>query len=129
MGRGGRVMRRKKMTAATMAAVTSNAFRIIQRTSALGYGFLDPRVRLERLRLVGTLPGELGFAPAEVPERRGLLVDRLAQVEGFDDAPRRQLELRAHDLADLLVVHKARVERVDEDGHRLAHAHRVCQLH
>src|SRR6476469_4266126 len=107
MGRGGSVMSRKKRTAAAMAAVTSTAFRIIQRTSALGHGFLDPRVRLERLRLVGALPGELRFAAPEVPERRGLLVDGPAQVEGFDNAPRRQLELRAHDLADLLVVHKA----------------------
>jgi hypothetical protein len=39
-----------------------------------------------------------------VAERRGLLVDRTAQVERFDDAARRQLEVRAHELADLLVA-------------------------
>ena len=42
---------------------------------------------------------------------------------------RRQLELRAHDLADLLVVDHAGVERVDQDRHRLGDANRVGELH
>src|SRR5215218_7900137 len=64
-------------------------------------------VGAQRRGFVGPLPGEFRFGAAEVPERGGLLVDRTAQVERFDDAARRQLEMRAHQVADLLVRRRA----------------------
>ena len=62
-------------------------------------------------------------------EGRRLLVDRPAQVERLDDAARRQLEVRAHQLADLLVGDRAGAGGLDQDRHRLGHADRVGELH
>src|ERR1700750_522354 len=79
----------KTATAATRAAVTIEA------------RFMEPKLEpgrlLQRRRLVGPLPGEVGLAPAEVAECRRLRVDRTAQVQFVDDAARRELEVAAHD--------------------------------
>ena len=56
---------------------------------------------LQGCSLVALLPGELGFRAAEVTERRGLRVDRTAQVEFLMDAARRELEVLPHELRDL----------------------------
>ena len=48
---------------------------------------------LERLGLLGPLPGEVAVGTAEVSVRRGLLVDRPTQVEALDDRGRAEVEL------------------------------------
>ena len=57
----------------------------------------------QRLGLVGLLPGEGVQFAAEVAVAGRLAVDRPAQVERLDDAARRQLEVLADQLGDLLV--------------------------
>ena len=41
------------------------------------------------------------FGASEMSERRGLLVNRAPQIKVLDDALRRQLEVRPHQLGDL----------------------------
>jgi hypothetical protein len=55
-----------------------------------------------RVGLVGPFPRELGLRAAEVTERRGLRIDRTAQVEFFVDTARRELEVRPHQLGEPL---------------------------
>ena len=126
-GDGGSVIAIQKKTAATRAAVVSTSLRMGSLAQALaGYTL---RVGAKRVSLVGALPSELRLGAAEVAERRGLAVDRPAQVEGLDDALRRQLEVRADDLAQLVVGQLARAGGVDQDRHRLGDANRVRELH
>src|ERR1700722_1510891 len=47
-------------------------------------------------RFVGGFPGEVGVAATEVAVSGGLLVNRPAQVQRFDNPARRQLAMRAH---------------------------------
>src|ERR687892_1651234 len=78
------------------------------RIAALGatldfhHGLLDSGRRLQRIRLVRTLPGEFWFRASEVTEGRGLPVDRSAEVELLDDAARRQFEVLANNRRDRL---------------------------
>src|SRR5215207_9088157 len=89
---------------------------------------LMPYVRAERVGLVCSLPGELRLVTPEMPEGRRLLVDRAPEVERFDDAARSQLEMRAHQLADVLVVDLSGPERLYEHRHRLGDADGVGEL-
>src|SRR4051812_31513573 len=119
------------MTAASTAAVIINALRITSPVSLAKPGLrgLNARSSLQVLCLVRAFPGELRLSASEMPERRGLAVNRPTQVERLDQSLRRQLELRPHDFADLLVVDPAGVEGVDEHGNRFGNANRVCELH
>src|SRR6185369_13429175 len=90
---------------------------------------LEPRAFLERRRLVDALPGELGLRAAEVAERRRLRVDRLAQVELFHDAARRQLEVGAHELRDLGLRNLAGAVRVDHHRDGIGDADCVRKLY
>ena len=81
--------------------------------------------------LVGLLPGELRQLAAEVAVAGGFLVDRPTQVQRLDDALRRQLEVLA-DQVDQLVVGDAlgdRAVRVDPDVERVGIADGVGELH
>ena len=98
--RGGSVTPTKTATAATRAAVARRSFFTDSdvRVSAFSdrHGPAKPACRTVPdcgRGLVGALPGELRLGAAEVAERRGLLVDRPAQVELLHDAARRQLEV------------------------------------
>eukprot|EP00754_Rhynchopus_humris_P026784 Rhum_TRINITY_DN15042_c11_g1::Rhum_TRINITY_DN15042_c11_g1_i2::g.137124::m.137124 len=100
--------------------------------------FVDPRTRrslpehnaLRDLQVPRLLPREarLGRA-AEVAHRRGLEVDRPAEVELLDDVVRAQLEVGLHDVEGALVRVLARAVRVDVDRQRLGNADGVRQLH
>src|SRR5262249_33143324 len=85
----------KTTTAATRAAVARAILTAVQR-------FGLPCRRLERGRLVGALPGEFRFRSPEMTERRRLFVNRSAQIELLHDAARREFEVRADHLGDLL---------------------------
>src|SRR5690606_28753851 len=74
------------------------------------------------VRLVGALPREVRELAAEVSVRGGLLVDRAHEVEHLGDAPRAQVEVLAHELADFLVGDVAGAEGVDGDAGRLGDA-------
>src|SRR3954464_14379185 len=54
----------------------------------------------ERVGFVGALPGEVAVVAAEVAVRRGLRVDRAAQVEVAQDRGRAEVEMLAHELLD-----------------------------
>src|SRR4051794_6662620 len=56
---------------------------------------------LEVVDLGGRLPGELLLLATEVAVRRGLLVDRSAQVEVADDRGRTEVEHLLHCVRDL----------------------------
>src|SRR5262249_37663182 len=93
--RRGATAKAQTTTAATRAAAVTSA-RIIDAECAGAAS--DAGRGLQRGGLVGPLPGELRLGAAEVAERRGLAVDRLAEVELLHDAARRELEVIAHDL-------------------------------
>src|ERR1700737_1940032 len=57
----------------------------------------DSRRPPERLGEVGALPGKVRQPAPEVTERRGLLVDRAAEIEARNDAVRRELEVLAYE--------------------------------
>ncbi len=62
----------------------------------------------ERFGLVGAFPGEARPGAAEVAVGRRRAVNRPAQVERFDDALRRELEVRANQFGDLRVRESCR---------------------
>src|SRR5688500_19561838 len=56
--------------------------------------------------IVGPLPRQIEIGTAEVPVRRGLPVDRLAQLEALDDRARSEVEVLRDELADRFVRHR-----------------------
>src|SRR5262249_31298029 len=78
--------------------------------------------------LVGRLPGELGLLASKVPVRSSLLVDRTTQVQRFNNAFRRELEVLAHKVLNLRLRKLARSERIHEHAYRIGNADRVGQL-
>ena len=66
--------------------------------------FREPRVGGQQRRLVGALPRQVEVRPAEVAVRRGLAVDRPAQVERRDDRRRTQVEMALDERLDRRVV-------------------------
>src|SRR5918993_1435707 len=131
-GFGGRVASKNRTTATAMAAVVMTIFLSIRRRGSGEAGHAGPALPscrgAERVGLVGALPGELRLGAPEVSERGGLLVDRPAQVERLDDPARREVEVRAHDVTDLLVRDLTAVVGIDEDRHWLGDADRVREL-
>src|SRR5579862_9823663 len=83
----------------------------------------------ERLGSVGALPGELGLGTSEVPVGSRLLIDRTHQVEHFPQAVRREVEILAHNLCQVLAREMARTEGLDHDRGRLGDADGVRDLH
>src|SRR5919201_3465738 len=71
----------------------------------------------ESLRQVGLFPWKLG--PAEVSVGRGLPIDGTAEPEAIDDRARTKVEVLGNELADRLVRHRARAERLDVQRDRL----------
>ena len=90
---------------------------------------LEARGRTQRFGFVRLLPRQVEVGPAEVAVRRGLLVDRAAQVEVVDDRRRTQIEVRADEFGDLLFRDHAGAERLDEHADRMRDADRVRDLH
>src|SRR5688500_19082959 len=79
--------------------------------------------------LVGPLPGQIEVGTAEMPVRRGLPVDRLAQLEALDDRAGPEVEVLSDELADRLVRHLARAEGLDVQRDRPRATNDVCDLH
>ena len=73
-----------------------------------GLGLGQAGVGGEQRRLVGALPRQVQVRPAEVAVRRGLAVDRPAQVERRDDRRRAQVEVALDERLDLGVVDACR---------------------
>src|SRR5215831_1428250 len=76
---------------------------------------LHPRVVAQIFDAVRPLPRELGLRAPEVTVRRGLLVDRAAQLEVLDDTGRREVEVPSHQSFEDLVRGLAGAERLDHD--------------
>src|SRR5207237_3409168 len=89
----------------------------------------DTSRRAQRVSLVRRFPRELRLRAAEVAIRRGLLENRTTQLERFDDAARRHLEVLANEIDELLLLDLAGTERVDVNRHRIRNADRVRELH
>src|SRR5688500_1310705 len=79
--------------------------------------------------LVGPLPGLSEVRTAEMPVRRGLPVDRLAQLEALDDRAGPEVEVLSDELADRHVRHIARAEGLDVQRDRPGATDDVCDLH
>src|SRR5262245_52474329 len=123
---GGSVATSQMKTAArTAAASRRNRFKATGRAPA---SRLHAGRALEGRGLVGALPRELRLAAAEMTEGGGLSVDRPAQIELLHDSARRQLEVIANDLRDLLFGDSARALGVDHDRHRVGDADGVREL-
>src|SRR5579862_1464712 len=98
------------------------------RTVSDSCGFREPGGRTQRVGLVGALPGEVAVLAPEVPVRRGLPVDRAAQVEVAEDRRRPQVEVLADERLDLRHRDRLRPGRLDEDRHRVRDPDRVREL-
>src|SRR6266511_2837685 len=61
----------------------------------------------QRFGLIGILPGEVLVLAAEVAVGRGLLEDGTTQVQRFDNALGRELEVLAHQIGQDPAVHLA----------------------
>src|SRR5215470_5230626 len=94
----------------------------------IGSAELDPRVVAKVLDAVRPFPRELGLRAPEVAVRRGLFVDRAAELEVLDDAGRREVEVPPHQALEDLVRDLARAECVDHDRDWLGDADRVGDL-
>src|SRR6266849_7314096 len=66
-------------------------------------GVTESRVSADGLGLIGALPGEPRLGASKVAVGGGRPVDGPLQVQGFDNSARREREVRANDLGDLLV--------------------------
>ena len=73
----------------------------------------QPRLAGQEVGLVGPLPGQVEIRPAEMAVRRGLAIDRPAQVEGRDDARRAEIEMPLDQGQDRVVRDPAGAEGVD----------------
>src|SRR5450631_1773380 len=83
----------------------------------------------QRLRFIGRLPGEVLIRTPEVAIRRGLAIDRTAQVEALDNALRCQLEVRTNQLLQRGRVHLSGAKGFNQHADRLSHTDRISQLH
>src|SRR5512135_904760 len=90
--------------------------------------FLQSRFSPQRLRLVRSLPGEVGIILAKMTVCCGLLINRPPEIQLFDDPFRREIEVLPDQRHDLLVVDLPGPEGVDKDRDRLRNADRICQL-
>src|SRR5206468_136468 len=78
---------------------------------------------------IGLLPGEaVDIYAAEVSECGSLFIDWAAQIERFDDAFRREMEVGADDLREFCLIDLRSAKAVDVNRHRLRDADRVRQL-
>src|SRR5579872_1532593 len=64
-----------------------------------------------RVSLVGSLPGKARAGASEMSERSGGPVNGPAQIQGFDDSARSQLEGRADQFGNFFVGNRAGAER------------------
>src|SRR5690349_1709311 len=106
-GVGGSASHKKKTLTASAVSVHFRVRRLLPKPRSAASGRLPSAVGPQGRGLVRLLPREFLLGAAEVAERGGLLVNRPAQVERVDDAPGRPVEVRAHQLADLVLRHTA----------------------
>src|SRR3977135_783907 len=78
---------------------------------------------------VGCLPGEIGVAAAEVSIRRGLAVNRAAEVERIDDLARLELEVRPHQTRNQLGVNLLGSESIHQYTNGFSYSDSVGELH
>src|SRR5712691_11332504 len=83
----------------------------------------------ELVGVLGPFPRDVEVRATEVPVGGGLLEDRAAQVQRFDDAGRAQVERLGDRALDLLGRHLLGAERLDRHAHRAGHADRIGQIH
>src|ERR1700688_4334891 len=78
---------------------------------------------------VGSFPGEVRVAASEVSVGRRLLLDRPPEIQRLNNASRRQLEVRAHQIGNVFRIAFFRAERIHSHAHRLSHADSICELY
>src|SRR5262249_1604920 len=86
------------------------------------------RLFFQLSRLVGLLPSKLGFIPTKMTVACRLPVNRPSQFERFDDTARRELEILANQLGNLVLLDLSSTERIDTDRHRVCNSDCICEL-
>ena len=79
------------------------------------------------IQLFDFLPGELGIAEVSVTRRLG--IDRLAQIEFFQDVAYLEVEIVSDDLQQLLIALHSGAECIYAQGDRIALADGISNLH
>src|SRR5215471_2892700 len=90
--------------------------------------FLQASLTFQFLSLIGLLPTELGFIPAEMAVAGGLAINRLTQIQRFNDPARGELEVLSDQFRNLVLIDFPGVKRIDADGHWIRNSDSVCQL-
>src|SRR5262249_47389480 len=83
----------------------------------------------KRVGLVRSLPGELWFGSAEVAISSGLPENGSAQVQALDYTRRREFEVLAHQIRDLVLVDFAGAAGVHQNGDGFGYSNRIRELH
>src|SRR5271169_6708205 len=71
---------------------------------------------------IRAFPGKTCARAAKVAIGRGLLVDRLAQIEGLNDGLGCKREILANEFCDLVFWDRSGAKSIDHHGNRLRHA-------
>src|ERR1700691_5443459 len=82
----------------------------------------------QRIRLVGTLPGELLFLTAKMAVGRRFLINRPCEVQHLAQSEGGEIEMRAHDLRQARVRHFPGAESLHHDRGRFGDADGVGDL-
>src|SRR5208283_542879 len=107
-----------------MAASTPST-RLLPSRHRLAYSGVARQLR----GFVGRFPGKIRIAASKMPVSRRLFVNRTPQVEGLDNPPRRQLEVRPNQIWYDSGVNFLGGERIHSKADRLGHADGVSELH
>ena len=82
----------------------------------------------KRIRAVGFFPRELGKLTAKVTVRRGLAINRTAQIEVIDDGARTQVEHLVYRTLDIGLGNVRRAEGLNHNGNWLRDADGISNL-
>lgn len=93
--------------------------------------FSDARRFAECLSFVRAFPRQINIRASEMTERRGLTINRAAQIEHLDNARRTEIKQLVNNLSELFIRNNARTLRINQKGDRtrtpMAYASSISQ--
>ena len=90
--------------------------------------FSDARRFAECLSFVRAFPRQINIRASEMTERRGLTINRAAQIEHLDNARRTEIKQLVNNLSELFIRNNARTLRINQKGDWTRHADGIRQL-